>query len=328
MTINEAKEHLKKIFLDRNLVPFLWGAPGIGKSTLVAQIAEEYHWNLIDLRLSLLNPVDLRGLPYLDANRHEAVWLKPEFLPTEGQGILFLDELNIAPTSTQQAAYQLILDKRLGNYVFPETWRIVAAGNREQDGAQINRMPSPLANRLIHFNLTASLDDWKAWAQTKLDGRVVGFLNFRPQLLSMQPKAEEKAYPTPRSWFFVSQILKLYNDTASCFDVLAGAVGEGVAKEFIAFLDIYSALPDIQAILEGKDSSVPSRPDVLYALSSALVARLKDEYLENFLKYTLKMAPEMAVLTVRDAARAGWQDKILQKPDLWEQWNDKFGNLL
>src|SRR5438034_10628840 len=124
MLLNEAKKHIEQLSVD-TMPMMLMGPPGIGKSSIVKQICREKKWNLIDLRLSLLNPIDLRGLPYLDAEKREAVWLKPEFLPSEGTGILFLDEINIAPIATQQAAYELLLDRKIGNYIFPENWRIV-----------------------------------------------------------------------------------------------------------------------------------------------------------------------------------------------------------
>jgi len=325
MYLNEAKSHLKKILKKSTLVPFMWGQPGIGKSRITCQIAKEWKWQIIDLRLSLLNPIDLRGLPHLSKKKNEAIWLKPEFLPTEGEGILFLDELNTAPTSTQQAAYQLILDKRIGSYVFPRGWRMVAAGNREKDFAAVTRMPSPLANRLIHLNVEANIDDWKIWAQGRIDPRIIAFLGFRPKLLATLPREEEKAYATPRSWEFVSNILGLYPSVEEAEEIIMGAVGEGATKEFISYLEIYKDLPDIEKVLQGKETKVPKKADVLYALSSALVAKLKDNYLDNFISYTMKMPPEFATLSIRDAAKSGWAEKI-EKRKIFQAWCDKFGN--
>ena len=299
----------------------------VHNSSIVAQICDDWKWKLIDLRLSLLNPVDLRGLPYFNKEKHEAVWLKPEFLPTRGKGILFLDELNTAPTSVQIAAYQLLLDRKIGNYVFPDNWRIVAAGNRATDLAAVTKLPSPLANRLIHIEVEAHIDDWKLWAQGKIDNRIIAFLSFRPNLLAALPKEEIRAYPTPRSWEFTSRILKLYPDVFSAESVLKGTVGQGATKELLAFLQIYKDLPNIEGILRGAVKTVPKKVDVLYALSSALVARLKTQYLDNFLSYTLRMPPEFATLAVRDAARNGW-DAEIQKSKFWKQWANKFNEYL
>src|SRR5574343_774066 len=330
MYLNEAKGHIEKLLADTMPI-MLMGAPGIGKSSIVKQICKEKNWDLIDLRLSLLNPIDLRGLPYLDKEKREAVWLKPEFLPSETKtpGILFLDEINIAPVATQQAAYELLLDRKIGNYLFPDNWRIVAAGNREEDGAQVNSMPSPLANRLIHMEVAASIDDWKDWAIGKIDERVIAFLSCRSELLATLPKKEEKAFPTPRSWEFVSRTLAIYPDMDEAEDIIEGTVGKGATKEFLAYISIYKDLPDIQGILEGKVKTVPTKTkaNVLYALCTALVARLKKEYLDNFITYTLNLEPEFATLAVKDAAKGGWDSDMMELPS-WDAWAKKFGEYL
>ena len=331
MYLNQAKNHLGTL-LKETIPTFLWGSPGIGKSSIVKQICEEKKWQIVDLRLSLLNPVDLRGLPYMNEGKDTAIWLRPEFLPIEGDGwkehgILFLDELNTAPTSVQIAAYQLLLDRQIGNYKFPKKWRMIAAGNRETDKASVTRMPSPLANRLIHLEVEANIDDWKKWAVDHIDERIIAFLNYRPALLSTLPKEEVKAYPTPRSWDFVSRLLKIYPDYDSAENVIEGTVGEGASKEFFAFLGIYKDLPDVDKILEGKEHSIPKKTDVLYALVGALTAKLKDSNLDNFMIYVMKMQPEFSTLAVRDAARSGWHKKI-QESKYWNKWANKFSSFL
>lgn len=327
LSLNVAKNHLKKILSGTKITPFLWGPPGVGKSSIVKQIAQEWQWELIDLRLSLLNPVDLRGLPYLDKEKNQATWLRPEFLPTKGEGILFLDELNTAPASVQIAAYQLILDRRVGSYVFPDGWRIICAGNRESDGAQVTKMPVPLLNRMIHIDVRADLDDWKIWAKDNMDERIIAFINWRPELLATMPKDEEKAFPTPRSWAFVSDLVSAYEDISESKDIIAGTVGAGASAELFSFFDIYQNLPDVDKILEGKISEVPKKADVKYALVSALVAKLKDQYLDNFVKYTLNLEPEFATVAIRDAVGKGWEEKI-EKSKHWEEWANKFYEFL
>lgn len=326
MLINEAKTHLDTLLSDTMPV-FLMGAPGIGKSSIVKQICSERKWDLIDLRLTLLNPIDLRGLPYLNHEKQEAVWLRPEFLPKEGHGILFLDELNLAPIATQQAAYELLLDRRIGTYRFPDNWRIIAAGNREEDMAYIQTMPSPLANRMIHLNLETNVEDWMTWAVKNIDERVIGFIRFRDALLSTVPKKEEKAFPTPRSWEFVSRILKLYDTPSDAVDILNGTVGAGAAGEFLTYILIWKDMPDIDAILAGKDEELPKKTDVYYAVCSSLVKRLKKDKVDNFLKYVNGFKPEFAVLCVRDAAKAGFHLDI-QESKYWDKFSDKFSKYL
>ncbi|MFX1250841.1 MAG: ATP-binding protein [Promethearchaeota archaeon] len=286
---------------------FFWGPPGIGKSALVRQVGEELNVPVIDIRLSLLDPVDLRGLPVIDPEEKQAQWLPPAFLPKKGNpsGILFLDEINVAPPTIQASAYQLILDRRVGEYELPEGWVVVAAGNRETDRAVVYKMPSPLANRFIHLEIRPDLDTWKQWAyENNISSQVIGFLNFRPDLLFLfDPKKNPRSYPTPRSWEFVSQALQVMKSNLA--PVVIGAIGEAAGTEFLAFIEMSDKVPDAENILEGKSSSVPKQHSVLYALVGALVARLKanptEDRIGNLIKYALKIHAEFSVLLIKDA---------------------------
>jgi MoxR-like ATPase len=146
--------------LDVQQPVMIWGSPGVGKSDTVKQTAEKRNIDLIDLRLSQLDSVDLRGVPSVDRERRRTDWNSPSILPYEGKGILFLDEINSAPQGVTAAAYQLILDRRLGDYVLPEGWNIIAAGNRVSDRAIVNQMPTPLKNRFAHLYFEVNNDDW------------------------------------------------------------------------------------------------------------------------------------------------------------------------
>jgi len=246
ITVNEAKILLERIF-DTKVVPFLWGPPGVGKSSIVKEIAKEKGWKIIDLRLSLLNPVDLRGLPTIDHVNNLANWLPPSFLPKEDTkdiGILFLDEINLAPLSVQAAAYQLILDKQIGDYKFPKTWKIVAAGNRETDKANVFKISAPLANRFIHFTVRPEFYEWKKWAEKSgVHPNVIHFLTLRTTAMFEAPADQEKAFPSPRSWEFVSSMLDAfaYNEDENVPDELAqviyGSIGEGTGRELIEHLN-------------------------------------------------------------------------------------------
>ena len=307
-SINEVKEvlrHMVSFCLGAriNSPPvFLWGSTGIGKSDIVKQICEEEGIDFEDLRLTLLDPVDLRGLPRFDGGT--VSWSPPCFLPQSGKGILFLDELNLAPHSVQAAAYQLILDRRVGEYVLPEGWMVLAAGNKSTDRAYTVPMPAPLANRFIHWEVETNLDDWKKWAYTNnIDPRIIGFLNFKPDLLfCFDPVKMEHAFPTPRSWERVSEILAIGLDSKT--DV-AGAVGVGAATEFLAYLRATERLPDARMILNGEDL-VPESPDLLYSLLSALVCYAREDggKTARVIEYACLLPEEFSVLLVRDAIRA------------------------
>lgn len=322
MTISEAKSKVQELIGGGMKIPtMLWGPPGIGKSSIIKQVAKGLKIGFIDLRLSLLNPVDLRGLPVVDHKEYKARWLEPEFLPNgkdEKEGILFLDEINLAPLSVQAAAYQLILDRRLGNYVLPEGWNIVAAGNREVDQANVVKFPAPLANRFIHIEIEPEIDSWKVWAMKNgMDERVIAFLTKLPQHLFKMPKAGEKTFPTPRTWEYVSS-MKNPEDAYL-------AVGEGVAAEYNAFLDVYKKMPDIDGILSGKikptmfNKYVPKENDVLFALSTALAVRCKKENLDNFFGYVKNLPKDFEVLSVRALLnKLEEQDIIFEK--CWQDW--------
>jgi hypothetical protein len=174
---------------------FVWGGPGIGKSAVVKQLAEALKITLQDVRALLLDPVDLRGLPFL-GNDGRSKWATPEFLPQEGSGILFLDELNAAPAMVQASCYQLVLDRKLGEYTLPEGWAIIAAGNRDSDRGATTRMPTPLRNRFVHLDFEVDVHDWSDWAiHVGIRPEVIAFLRFRPELLSAFDR-DTNAFPS------------------------------------------------------------------------------------------------------------------------------------
>lgn len=255
----------------------LWGAPGIGKSSVVAQVAESNEMQVTDVRLSQLAPTDLRGLPYVqDGAAHFA---PPSFLPTEGRGILFLDEINLAPPAIQNVAMQLVLDRAVGDYKVPDGWFIVCAGNRVEDRAAVSQMPAPLANRFLHFTVEVDLNSWKTFALANgVREEVISFLNFRPNLLHNFNK-NAIAWPSPRSWQFASDLLGVGLPVSP-------AVGDGAASEFNSFVKLFSKLPEIEKILDG-DMSIPTpkEPSMMYAVCGALVSRAEtaDHYLNGLL---------------------------------------------
>jgi len=317
--------------IEQKVPTFLWGAPGIGKSSIVKQISQDKNIGFIDLRLALMDPTDLKGIPFYDKESHTALWAPPAFLPSKGEGILFLDELNSAPPSVQASAYQLILDRRVGEYVLPDGWAIVAAGNREGDRGVTYRMPSPLANRFVHFEMEVDVDDWKYWAYKKeIDERIIAYISYKSEhLFTFDAKSDVKSFATPRSWEYVNSVLKSSITDELLLDSLSGAVGKDVSVGFLSFCKVMNKLPDIKNILACGNGEYSEEVDVLYALSTGLVsALLKDnteQNLENLLTYTLELKSEFAVMVVQDLQRNG---VTMESSAVFKEWVRKFAYLL
>jgi hypothetical protein len=281
---------------------YLWGPPGVGKSSIVRQAAEVLKLALLDLRVTLLDPVDLRGLPQL--SKDAAVWFPPAFLPRTGTGILFLDELAQAPPLVQSGCLQLSLDRRLGEYELPAGWTVVAASNRTEDRAGTHRLITPLLNRFVHLDLDVSNEDWQDWAVAAgVAPEVRAFLRFRPGLLfQFDPSVNARAFATPRSWVFVSDVLAATPEDLAT-EVVAGCVGEGPAAEFAGFTALYRELPDVDQALARPDSApIPREPAVLYALVGAITERIRTGAAPAAaaIRYASRLPDEFALLAVRD----------------------------
>ena len=303
---------------------FVWGPPGVGKSDVVRQFAKQKNTQLKDIRVLLHDNVDFKGLPYLEQGQTK--WAIPDFLPRDGEGILFLDELNAAPALVQAACYELILDRRLGDYRLPDGWVVLAAGNREVDRSVVTRMPTALRNRFIHLDFEVDGTEWKKWAfENNIRFEVIAFLEFKPDLLH-QFDRDANAFPSPRSWAFVSDILTGNPSKIIELELIAGAVGAAAATEFIAFLNTYRALPNIDAILLDPDSAtLPSRPDEKYAVACALSHRATDTNIDRVCKYLNRMPAEFSVLCVTDAIR---RTPTLQQAPAFTKWATKHNHLL
>ncbi len=296
----------------------LWGPPGVGKSQMVAQIAARHGARVIDIRLSQMEPSDLRGIPFRVDGRVE--WAIPSLLPDaerHGQaGVLFLDEITSAPPAVSAAAYQLILDRRLGDYQVPSHWAIFAAGNRQGDRGVTYSMPAPLANRFSHFEVETHLDDWVSWAYANgIDERVIAFLRFRPELLfDFDPAHNPVAFPSPRSWEFAHRGLRKFSDHPDLLQgTLQACVGPAAGVELTAFVDSLDQMPDLDAIIAGEAVQVPKAIDLQYAVAAALVgrairARKGDDWARvvgNILTYARRFPQrEMGVMLVSDLHRA------------------------
>ena len=262
-------------------------------------------------------------------------------MPTEGSGILFLDEINSAAQATQAAAYQLVLDRKLGDYELPDGWAMVAAGNRSTDRAIVNAMSTALKNRFTHLNYEVNNEDWCEWALThNIAIEVLGFIRFRPMLLNefeqrnetkeekerVQRLKDAQAFATPRSWEFMSKVVQQQPSLDIEYELYSGIVGEGCAAEFMGYLKYYRNLPNLDALLMAPDKAkVPEEPAVLYALSTGLAAKATPDNMERVVKYALRMPAEFQVLLIKDAVT---RDNALTNTKSFNAWAAQNSNIL
>jgi hypothetical protein len=285
ITSVQTRKAILKAFKTKRPV-FLWGPPGIGKSEVVAEITEELKGAVIDLRMAQMEPTDIRGIPFFNKDNNKMDWAPPIDLPDEEFAskypivVLFLDEMNSAAPSVQAAGYQLILNRRIGKYKLPDNVVIVAAGNRDSDKGVTYRMPMPLANRFVHLEMRPDFTSWQNWAVNKgIHKDVVGYLSFAKQdLYDFDSKSSSRAFATPRSWCFVSDLLADDDtDTETLFSLIAGSVGEGLAVKFAAHRKISGKMPEPADILSGKVKDLAVKEiSAMYALTIAMCYELKD----------------------------------------------------
>ena len=323
VTSVQARKSLLKAFKRQRPV-FLWGPPGIGKSELVAEITEELGGYMIDLRLGQMEPTDIRGIPFYNKDSGKMDWAEPVDLPSEELAadypvvVLFLDEMNSAAPSVQAAAYQLILNRRVGKYHLPKNVVLVAAGNRESDKGVTYRMPTPLANRFIHQEMKVDFSSWQEWAVNKnIHKDVVGYLSFAKQdLYDFDAKSASRAFATPRSWTFVSELLEDEDsDDDTIMNLIAGTVGEGLAVKFMAHRKIAGRMPKPEDILSGKEKELDVKEvsamyslviSMCYELKAAIEKKVADkqfhEMADNFFAYMMKnFETELVVMGARIA---------------------------
>jgi hypothetical protein len=319
---NEAKTAIRKC-MKKNRPVFMWGPPGIGKSDIIKQLGEEQGRRVIDVRLSLWEPTDIKGIPFYNSTKGCMEWAPPMEFPSdlEDDSILFLDELNSAAPATQAAAYQLILNRRVGTYQLPPKVSIVAAGNRESDKGVTYRMPAPLANRFLHLELRVDYEDWHAWAvKNRLHEQVVGYVGFAKQdLHDFDPKSSSKSFATPRSWSFVSELLE--DDDVSegtLTDLVSGAIGEGLAVKFMAHRKIAKQMPKPEDILSGKVGKCEIKEiSAMYSLTISLCYELQeadrkkvkswDAMADNFFGFMLDNFPAEIVVMGAKTALTNYQ---------------------
>lgn len=351
-TINsqDARAGLKTCFNKKRPV-FLWGPPGIGKSELVADIAQEMEGHMIDLRLGQMDPTDIRGIPYYNKEMNLMDWAPPIDLPSEELAkqypivVLFLDEMNSAAPAVQAAAYQLILNRRVGKYQLPDNVVMVAAGNRESDKGVTYRMPTPLANRFIHLEMKVDFESWEQWAvKNKIHKDVIGYLAYSKQdLYDFDPKSSSRAFATPRSWTFVSELLSDEDsDKNVLLNLIAGSVGEGLAVKFMAHRKVAGQMPNPEDILAGKVKELEIKDiSAMYSLVVSMCYELKDRQdkgikeeafnknLDCFFEYMMNnFETEIVVMGARTALTTYDLKFSPTKLKSFDKFHDKYGKYI
>lgn len=341
---------------------FVWGPPGIGKSQISRQVADELGFNFFeDLRLSQMDPTDLRGIPVPSTDEEGnavARWSPPHFYRRQtlradgGKAFYMFDEMNSAPQSIQAAAYQIVLDRRIGDFKLGPNDFVMAAGNRETDRGATFKMPTPLMNRFVHIELRHDFDDWQEHALSKLfDKYVVGYLTFaKAELFSFDPSSASRGFPTPRSWEFVSDLVKDSPNLPEnvMLALIAGAVGEGVAIKFMQYRKTAAQLPNPSDILAGRVTELRSKEiSVMYALTTGLCYELKEAYTtaqrkekgmtmdawykqaDNFLGFMLdNFQPELCILGARTALSVFKLPLTPVKLKNWDKFAERYMDLI
>lgn len=348
VTPKSTKKALLRAF-KANRPVFVWGPPGVGKSDIVKQIGDSLDAPVIDVRLSLWDPTDIKGIPFFNSATNTMEWAPPSELPSQETAakfknmILFMDEMNSAAPAVQAAAYQLVLNRRVGTYRLPDNVLIVAAGNREADKGVTYRMPAPLANRFVHLDMRCDFDDWAQWAtDNRIHKDVVGFLTFsKKDLYDFDPKSASRAFATPRSWSFVSELLADDNEEEGTLtDLISGAIGEGLAVKFMAHRKVAGKLPDPTEILAGKVSKMETKEiSAMYSLAVSLCYELKDAcakkdekwnaMVNNFFRFIMdNFETELIVMTTKLALT---QYQLPLDPDeikCFDEFHNKFGKYI
>lgn len=319
--------------LAKKLPPLIiHGKPGVGKSAIVKQVAEELGIEFRDVRLAQMDAVDIRGLPSVNTEEHTMTWNIPDFFPRDpkSKGILFFDEISAADRSLQVSVYQIVLDRCLSDaYKVPDGWYICAAGNRIEDRAVAMSMSSALANRFMHVELTEDAEDWARWAINEgINPSVVGFIRYRPEMLHhMDGENLEYGWPSPRSWEKVSHMVDIMEKTSAKKTIIKkivyGLVGPGAGAEFMEFYknrEVYENILDMM-IDPKKQVVVPDKADQQYAMVAAMVYHLwkgKDDEDEQkriagFFRISQKLPSNFATMALVDAMSFDGAHKKINK---------------
>ena len=302
----------------------VWGPPGAAKSMIAQQVAADANRQYVDVRALLLDPVDLRGIPWRDS-ADRTRWAPPAFLPPSddpGLWLINLEELPSAVPMVQAALYQLVLDRKVGEYELPEGASLIACGNRESDRGVVHRMPTPLASRFVHLEIRVDAEDWCAWAAGNgIAAEVIFFVQLEPDLLHhFDPKSRERAFACPRTWHFASNIVQRRNglDPASERALFRGTIGEAAAVEFAAFLKVWRELPHPRAVInDPANADIPENASALMALCGSLYRLASDINFDSIVTYATRLRREVGEFLVGSCVR---REPALQRSPAFIRW--------
>ena len=328
ITAAEAPILIKDV-LKAGLVAMLHSSPGMAKSAIAQQIANDYNLFLIDCRLSDADPTDLNGFPTIDKQTMKAGYIPFDTFPLEGDEIpkgysgwlLLFDELSSAAKAVQAASYKILLDKKVGQSKIHKKVAMMAAGNLKTDNAVVNSLSTAAQSRMVHFELGIDQASWMAWAMKEgIDYRITSFINFSPASLhDFNPNHSDFTFACPRTWEFMHKIIKGWKEIpASKLPILAGTIGEGLARTFLGFCKIFQNLPTIQSIIDNPDTvNIPDAPDILYAITGLISNHIDQTNVAPLIKCVDRLPIEFQVICLQDSLK---KDKDLLDTPSIQKW--------
>lgn len=308
--IREIADHIKDV-LKAKKVPMLMSSPGMGKSSIIRAIADEYQLKIIDIRLSQSDPTDLLGFPSINIERTKASYVPMNTFPIEGDEIplgykgwlILMDEFNSAPRSVVAAAYKIILERQIGEFNLHKNVAIVAAGNLATDRAIVNDIGNAMKSRLIHFEIEIDPKHWIKWAiQADIDYRIIAYIGFSPdRLLNFDPEHDDYTFECPRTWEFMSDIIKRWKEIpVNKLPILTGTIGEGGGRQFYGYCQVFKELPTLASIISNYNTiSIPSEPSTKYAISGLISSSADRGNIDPLMKFVSRLPIEFQVITVR-----------------------------
>jgi hypothetical protein len=328
VTIKQAKELVMDV-LKAGLTPMLHGSPGTSKSALGRQIAKENNLMFIDVRLSSMDPVDLNGLLTLDKESNKASYTPMDLFPLEKDTVpagyagwlIMFDEINSASLSIQAACYRIILDRQVGTHNLHKNVAMIAAGNKSTDKAIVNRMSTAMQSRLVHLDIVPNPKGWLEWAEeVNIDYRIRAFIGFSPDSLHVfNPNHNDFTFANSRTWEFVHKIIHTWATIPlSKLPILAGTIGEGVARSFLTYCEIFTKLPTIDQIKANPETTnIPVEASIKYAISALLVHHVTEANINSLMKYINRLPIEFQVITLKSSLRKN--PKLIQSEEI-KKW--------